>query len=86
MLCGVREGEHAGSRTYLSYLGLDPDGIDSADEMAGAEPGWTEDDNWLDEIEMGSASQHESTIRYLQRSEMTPSNKINSLIDVENKV
>lgn len=82
----MQEGEHAGSRTYLSYLGLDPDGINSADEMAGAEPGWAEDDDWQDEIEMGSASQHESTVRYLQRSEMTPSNRINSLIDVENKV
>ena len=56
-LCGVREGEHAGNRTYLSYRGLNPDTVDSADEMAGAEQGWAEDDDWQDEIESGRGPQ-----------------------------
>ena len=85
-LCGVREGEHAGSRTYLSYLGLDSDGIDSADEMAGAEPGWEADDDWQDEFEVGNELSAEGNARRPLLSETAPGGKIDLGIKVENRV
>ena len=48
-LCGVRDGEHAGQRTYLSSICANSDLCDSADELGDVEEGWDEGDSWRDD-------------------------------------